>query len=76
MNPIKVLLVIEVRLIANLFASVLEDESGMEIAGFVFTLEDALEFLETHQVDVNWIHSSLSVRVKEQSAFMVATRNC
>ena len=57
--PIKVLLVIEVRLIANLFASVLEDESGMEIAGFVFTLEDALEFLETHQVDVVLVSAGL-----------------
>jgi DNA-binding NarL/FixJ family response regulator len=59
MNPIKVLLVIEVRLIANLFASVLEDEPGMEIAGFVFTLQDALEFLETHQVDITLVSAGL-----------------
>src|SRR5918995_51386 len=59
MNPIKVLLVIEVRLIANLFASVLEDEPDMEIAGFVPTLEDALEFLETHQVDVALVSAGL-----------------
>ena len=59
MNSIKVLLVIEVRLIANLFASVLEDEAGMEIAGFVSTLDDALEFLETHQVDVALVSAGL-----------------
>jgi hypothetical protein len=33
MNPIKVLLVIEVRLIANLFASVLEEEPEIEMTG-------------------------------------------
>ena len=59
MNPIRVLLVIEVRLIANLFASVLEDESGMEIAGFVFTLDEALAFLETRQVDVALVSAGL-----------------
>ena len=52
MNPIKVLLVIEVRLIANLFVSVLEDESDMEVTGVVSTLDDALEYLQTHEVDV------------------------
>jgi len=52
MNLIKVLLVIEVRLIANLFVSVLEDEPDMEVAGVVSTLDDAVEFLRTHMVDV------------------------
>ena len=52
MNLIKVLLVIEVRLIANLFVSVLEDEPDMEVTGVVSTLDDALEFLRTHMVDV------------------------
>jgi len=59
MNPIRVLLVIEVRLIANLFASVLEDESDIEIVGFVFTLDEALEFLETRQVDVALVSAGL-----------------
>jgi len=52
MFPIKVLLVIEVRLIADIFASVLGDEPNMEVAGCVSTLEDALEFLQTQKVDV------------------------
>lgn len=52
MNLIKVLLVIEVRLIANLFVSVLEDEPDMEVTGVVSTLDDALEFLRTRMVDV------------------------
>jgi DNA-binding NarL/FixJ family response regulator len=59
MNPIKVLLVIEVRLIANLFASVLEDEPGMEVAGFVSNAEDAMEFLQRQQVDVALINADL-----------------
>jgi len=59
MNPIKVLLVIEVRLIANLFASVLEDEPGMEIAGVVSTVEDATEFLQRQPVDVALVSADL-----------------
>jgi DNA-binding NarL/FixJ family response regulator len=64
MNPIKVLLVIEVRLIANLFVSVLEDEPDMEVTGVVSTFDDALEFLQTHKVDVVLI----SVGLPDQDA--------
>ena len=59
MKPINVLLVIEVRLIADLFVSVLEDEPGMEIAGSVSTLENAVEFFQTHQVDVALVSAEL-----------------
>jgi len=59
MNSIKVLLVIEVRLIANLFASVLEDEPGMEVAGVVSRVEDALEFLQGQPVDVALVNADL-----------------
>ena len=59
MDPIKVLLVIEVRLIANLFASVLEDEPGIEVAGFVSNAEDAIEFLQRQQVDVALVNADL-----------------
>ena len=59
MNPIKVLLVIEVRLIADLLASVLEEEPGIEIAGFVCTRQDTLEFLQTHRVDVALVSAEL-----------------
>ena len=52
MVPIKVLLVIEVRLIANIFASVLGDEPDIEATGCVATLEDALDFLQTQKADV------------------------
>jgi len=59
MNLIKVLLVIEVRLIANLFASVLEEEPGMEVTGFVSTVEDALGFLQEQRVDVALVSAGL-----------------
>lgn len=59
MNLIKVLLIIEVRLIGNIFASVLEDEPGMEVAGCVFTQEDALGFLQTQRVDVVLVSAGL-----------------
>lgn len=59
MNPIKVLLVIEVRLIANLFASVLEDEPGIEVAGSVSSAEAALEFLQRQHVDVALVNADL-----------------
>jgi len=59
MNSIKVLLVIEVRLIANLFASVLEDEPGMEVAGVVSRVEAALEFLQGQPVDVALVSAEL-----------------
>ncbi|HLF73926.1 MAG TPA: response regulator transcription factor [Anaerolineales bacterium] len=71
MNPIRVLLVIEVRLIANLFASVLEDEPGIEIAGFVSTLEDALDFLQAQHVDV----ALVSAELPNQQALKL-TRTC
>ena len=59
MDPIKVLLVIEVRLIGNIFASVLEEESDLEVLGCMPTLEDALTFLQTHEVDLVLTSSGL-----------------
>lgn len=64
MNPIKVLLVIEVPLIGNIFASVLEEEPDLQVAGCVATLQDALEFLE--QQDVNMV--LVSVGLADQGA--------
>ena len=59
MNRIKVLLVIEVRLIGNIFTSVLEDEPDMEVTGCVFTREEALEFLKTQPADVVIVSAGL-----------------
>lgn len=59
MKPIKVVLVIEVRLIANIFASVLEDEADIEVAGSVATLEAALEFIQAKKVHVALVSAGL-----------------
>ena len=52
MDPIKVLLVIEAPLIGNIFASVLEDEPDMQVAGYVASHEEALAFIRDHEVNV------------------------
>jgi len=59
MNPIRVLLVIEVRLIADIVASVLQEEPDIEIAGFVSAREDALALIQTQNVDIVLISASL-----------------
>jgi two-component system NarL family response regulator len=59
MDPIKVLLVIEVRLIGNIFASVLGDERDIKVVGCVSTLEDALAFIQTQEVPVVLISAGL-----------------
>lgn len=52
MNPTKVLLVIEVPLIGNIFTSVLEEEPDIKIVGCVATLQDTLKFVEAQEVNV------------------------
>ncbi|MBN2117746.1 MAG: response regulator transcription factor [Anaerolineales bacterium] len=64
MNPIKVLLVIEVPLIGSIFASVLEDEPDIQVAGCVATLQDALQFIQEQDVNIILV----SVGLPEQGA--------
>jgi DNA-binding NarL/FixJ family response regulator len=52
MNPIQVLLVIEVPLIGNIVASVLEDEPDIHVAGCVDSRQEALAFLRRREVHV------------------------
>jgi DNA-binding NarL/FixJ family response regulator len=59
MDLIKVLLVIEVRLIGNIFASVLEEEVDIKVAGRVTTLNHALEFIQTQDVDIVLVSTGL-----------------
>jgi len=49
---IKILLVIEVRLIANIFAEVLEEEADFMIVGRSENVEGALKIIQDGQVDV------------------------
>lgn len=62
MDPIKVLLVIEVPLIGSVFASVLEDEPDMQVAGCVTTLQEALKFVQQQEVDVALVSVGLPER--------------
>ena len=64
MDPIKVLLVIEVPLIGNIFASVLDDEADMQVEGCVASVQDALTLLGERQIQV----AVVSVGLPDQSA--------
>jgi len=64
MDLIKVLLVIDVRLIGNIFASVLEDEADIKITGCVASLADALKIIQEQEVNV----ALISVGLPDQSA--------
>jgi len=59
MNMIKVLLVIEVRLIANIFAEVLEDEADFMIVGRSEDVEGALKLIQQQKADVALVSVSL-----------------
>ena len=59
MNMIKVLLVIEVRLIANIFAEVLEDEADFMIVGRSEDAESALKLIQQQKADVALVSVSL-----------------
>jgi two-component system NarL family response regulator len=59
MIPTKVLLVLEVRLIADIFASVFEDEPTIEVVGQASTMEDALDVLQMQKVDVALVSAGL-----------------
>lgn len=64
MNLIKVLLIIEVRLIGNIFASVLAEQADIQVAGCVTTLKEALQFIQEQEVDI----ALVSVGLPEQGA--------
>lgn len=61
---IRILLVIETRLIANIFASALQDEPDISVTGCATTMEEALQTLEETDPDVVLI----SVKLPDQSA--------
>jgi len=64
MNPIKVLLIVEVPLIGSIFASVLEDESDIQVAGCVTNVQEALKFIQEQDVNI----ALISVGLPEQGA--------
>ena len=66
---IKILLVIEVRLIANIFAEVLEEEADFMIVGRSENVEGALKIIQDRQVDV----ALVSVGLPRQGAMELTT---
>jgi DNA-binding NarL/FixJ family response regulator len=64
MDPIKVLLVVEVPLIGSIFASVLEDEADIQVAGCVANVQEALKFIQEQDVNI----ALISVGLPEQGA--------
>jgi two-component system NarL family response regulator len=70
MDPIKVLLVIEVPLIGNIFASVLADEPDMEVIASAASLQAALESLQEREVDIVVV----SVGLPEQGALALTRK--
>lgn len=70
MTPIKVLLVVEVPLIGNIFTAVLKDEPDIQVAGCVATPQDALRTLQEREVNVVLI----SVGLPEQGALTLTRK--
>jgi DNA-binding NarL/FixJ family response regulator len=70
MNPIKVLLVIEVPLIGSIFASVLEDESDIRVPASVASLQEALAFIQVQEADI----AVISVGLPDQGALTLTRK--
>ena len=75
MDPIKVLLVIEVRLIGNIFASVLEEEADIKIVGCVTNWKDALQVMQTQEVDIVLVSVGLPDQVALEFIRTIMTRD-
>ena len=70
MNPMKVLLVIEVPLIGNIFTSVLADEPDIQVAACVATVQEALTFIQKQVVNI----ALVSVGLPDQGALTLTRR--
>jgi DNA-binding NarL/FixJ family response regulator len=70
MNPIKVLLVIEVPLIGNIFTSVLEEEPDIKVVASVASLQEALAFIQDREVDI----AVVSVGLPDQGALTLTRK--
>ena len=70
MNPIKVLLVIEVPLIGNIFASVLEDEPDIKVVARAASLQEALALIQGQEADV----AVVSVGLPDQGALTLTRK--
>ncbi len=76
MDLIKVLLVIDVRLIGNIFTSVLEEQADIEVAGCAATLQDAFEFIQSKEVDIILVSAELPDHGALEITHMILDRGC
>jgi DNA-binding NarL/FixJ family response regulator len=76
MDLIKVLLVIDVRLIGNIFASVLDEEADIKVVGCVTTLQDAIEFIQSKEVHVILVSAGLPDHGALEITRMIMDRGC
>jgi DNA-binding NarL/FixJ family response regulator len=67
---IRILLVNEIRLMCNVFAAALEDETDIEVAGIATNIEDALIKLRSNKIDV----ALVSFRLRDQGALKLTTQ--
>jgi len=66
-DMIRVLIVNENRLMANIIASVLEDENGIEVVGVSHSFEEAKGLLKEHATDV----ILLSINMQKENALLI-----
>ena len=74
MDLIKVLLVMDVRLIGNIFASVLDEEADIKVVGCVSTVQDAIEFIQSKDVNILLVSAGLSDHGAIEIARMIMDR--
>src|SRR6187200_1703739 len=58
-NPIKLLLVNEIRLMGNVIVAALEDEPDIDVVACVTTYDEALEVVQERDVDVALVSTRL-----------------
>src|SRR5689334_6092715 len=76
MDLIKVLLVMDIRLIGNLFTSVLNEETDIKVVGCVRTVENAIEFIQSTEVDIVLVSADLSDRGAMEITRMIMESGC
>lgn len=64
---IRVILVNEIRLMCNVLTAALDDEPDIQIIGCATSIDETLELLQTHQVDI----ILASTRLPDDGAFML-----
>lgn len=68
-QPIRILLVNEIRLMGNVIAAALEDEEDIKVASCVTTIEEALKIVQEQVIDV----ALISTRLPDQGALKLTS---